>query len=323
MKNYVYVLLLALIVLLIVPSCSQVENPWNKKSDSGDNGGNGGSGDSGDEGDGAVSWAGIRVSSYGMEDAYGDDNFPNVTKMMKFADKMQGNFSGSTGAFIWIVGTVSESNWSCRLEFPLSKEISHVSGIKWDKAESYLTACDKAGYSVWLQVEPGDADLVELATEVMSHYKDHPCVKGFGIDVEWYKPEGTDGEGSPLTATEANKVLKAVRKINPNYTVFVKHWDEDFLPPAKNGFIYVNDSQGFKAWKDNTALENMRNEFSYWAETFAPCPVMFQIGYRADRPIWKTFKDPAKELGQYLADGCSSGNDIGIIWVDFTLNEVL
>ena len=304
MKKRLIVSLLILLSLLFF-SCKQVERPKEKEEDSG------------------VKWAGIRVSSYGMKESYGEDNFPNVSKMMGFAESMESKYGGSTGAYIWIVGTVSEKDWTCNLEFPLSKEIDKVRGRNWDKAESYLAACDKAGYSVWLQVEPGDADLVALATEVMAHYMNHPCVKGFGIDVEWYKPAGTDGEGTPLSSEVANKVLKAVRDINPNYTVFVKHWDEEWLPEAKEGFIYVNDSQGFWDGKGMTALERMREEFSSWAETFAPCPVMFQIGYRADRSIWKSFKDPAKELGQYLADGCNSGNDVGIIWVDFTLSQVL
>lgn len=304
-------LFLLLILLILCVSCTQVERPEKKGEDC------------------TVKWAGIRVSSYGMvkddDNPYAFDEFPGVSDMMSYVKTMNSYYDGSSGALIWLVGTVSERDWTCHLEFPMSKEIDNVWGSKRDKAEEYLTACDKAGYSVWLQVEPGNANLVDLATEVMTHYKNHPCVKGFGIDVEWYKPAGTGGYGTKLSDAEVKKVLKAVRAVNSSYTVFVKHWDEKWLPKAMDGLIYVNDSQGFmrRGMTVQEGLEDMQAEFSDWAETFAPQPVMFQIGYKADRSMWNTYKTPLEELGNFIADGCKSGNDIGIIWVDFTLKDAL
>ncbi|MBO7349434.1 MAG: hypothetical protein J6U27_05725, partial [Spirochaetales bacterium] len=71
------------------------------------------------------------------------------------------------------------------------------------------------------------------------------------------------------------------------------------------------------------SLEQSVQVFSDWAARFAPQPVMFQIGYERDRWLWNTFDNPAKEWGQTIVDGCKTGNDVGIIWVDFTLNEVI
>ena len=276
----------------------------------------------------SAKWAGVRVSEYGMvkdeDNPYAFDEFPGVSDMISFGEKMESCYEGSTGAYVLIVGTVSSSNWTCRLGFKLSKSIDHVSGTKGlDEYESYLTAMDNAGYSVWLQVEPGDADLVELATEVMNHYKSHSCVKGFGIDVEWHEPEGTDGHGTALTNETASAVLAAVKAIDEDYTVFVKHWDTEYLPDKADGLIFVNDSQGFKAKSGKAALERMCDEFSDWASYYAPCPVMFQIGYKADIGIWGDMENPAHDLGTALLESCDSGNDIGIIWVDFTLAEVI
>ena len=271
----------------------------------------------------SAKWAGVRASSYGMYESYG--SYPDVDSMIEFGSKMESCYSGGLGTYILIVGTVDEDTWTCHLGFPLSQKIDKTYGTKVDMYEEYLSAMDAAGYSVWLQVEPGDADLVELATEVMNHYKQHSCVKGFGIDVEWYKPEGTHGYGTKLSEEPetSDSVLAAVKAINSDYTVFVKHWDEEWLPDANNGFIYVNDSQGFRSGKNTTALERMCTEFAYWAEHFSPCPVMFQIGYDADRSnVWGTMDNPAKELGQAIIDECKKRgltNDIGIIWVDFTL----
>jgi hypothetical protein len=90
-----------------------------------------------------------------------------------------------------------------------------------------------------------------------------------------------------------------------------------YLPSKMEGLIYVNDSQQFDS------LEEYQEQFSKWASKYAPQPVMFQIGYNADRPIWSELKNPAKDLGTCIAEACTSGNDIGIIWVDFTLKDVL
>ena len=275
-------------------------------------------------------WAGVRVSSYGMRSSFGKNNFPSETDMAYFGQKMSACYEGSTGAYVIIVGTISEIKddnqnviaGRCSLQFPLSKSITYATGSNNDFYESYLTSLDNAGYSVWLQVEPGDADLVELAKEVMNHYKHHQCVKGFGIDVEWFeyrrKANEEEGDSSKLSNTNAKAVVDAVRTINPEYTVFVKHWDEEWLPEASDGLVFINDSQGFHG-----NLNKMCSEFADWADNFYPCPVMFQIGYNADKDIWGEMENPAKELGEAILEKCTSNNDIGIIWVDFTLKEVI
>ena len=112
-------------------------------------------------------------------------------------------------------------------------------------------------------------------------------------------------------------VLNAVKAVKSDYTLFVKHWNRKWLPSSTEGMIYVNDSQGFHG------LEDMQEEFAKWASRYDPNPVMFQVGYSADEELWSTFSDPAKGLGEFIVSGLETDNDIGIIWVDFTLNEVL
>ena len=286
----------------------------------------------------SAKWAGVRASTYGMIDSFG--RYPDVDTMVDFGVKMESCYPGSIGAYILIVGTIggvredtlnNQDGGYCMVDFPLSKDIEHVIGSDVDMYEDYLTAMDNAGYSVWLQVEPAEADLVELAKEVLNHYKHHPCVKGLGIDVEWYKwrtreVEGKSGKrlrnfGEVLETSEAKKVLKAVQAINKDYTVFVKHWDEDYLPEATTGLIFVNDSQGFRG-----SLSRICSEFAEWAVMYDPCPVMFQIGYEADESIWGSMENPAKDLGEAIIAECENrgtSNDIGIIWVDFTLKEAM
>ena len=324
MKRRIIVLLVILMTALLLSSCDELKDFF---SDGGTSGGGNGQ-------PCTVKWAGVRVSYYGMRSSFRvgkEFTFPSVSDMVGFGQKMSSCYEGSVGTYILIVGTISSEyddegnvvNGKCSLQFPLSKSIKNARGSEDDFYEDYLTAMDNAGQAVWLQVEPGDADLVELAKEVMNHYKHHSCVKGFGIDVEWYEyreKEGADeGDSSKLSDATAKAVVNAVRAINPDYTVFVKHWDEEWLPPKyRDGLIFVNDSQYYDSAADQ------RDDFAAWAEHFAPNPVMFQIGYSADRSkVWGKYANPAKELGKFIVDGCKSGNDVGIIWVDFTLKEAM
>ena len=61
----------------------------------------------------------------------------------------------------------------CKLNFPQPSTDLDTTNIIFshddeDENEEALTAFDKAGFSVWLQIEPGDADLVTLATIVIN-----------------------------------------------------------------------------------------------------------------------------------------------------------
>ena len=262
-----------------------------------------------------VKWAGIRISTYGMRSSFGKDNFPDETAMAGYANKMAGCYEGSKGAYVLIVGELHSDG--CTLYFPVTGNYNYIEGSKTDKYESYLDKCDELGIDVWLQVEPGYGDLVTLADLVMKRYSHHSCVKGFGIDVEWHKPIDGSDEGTPLSTADAKRVLAKVREYNPEYTVFVKHWMQSHLPGKVDGLIYVNDSQQFDS------LQHAFTELSEWASYYAPNPVMFQIGYNADKWIWNTYANPAKQFGQAIVDQCRSGNDVGIIWVDMTLSQVI
>ena len=263
-------------------------------------------------------WAGCRRSSYGFRPYK-----PSVKDFTEYVDTMSSFFKkneteNATGTLIWIVGEVSGKNSiSCRLNFPKPSGVTIPRWLGFSKEdfnEEYLTAFDKAGYDVWLQVESGYVDIEQLATIVMTQYRHHPCVKGFGIDVEWYK-NTTDGEdGTPLDDETAEKIDRAVKKINPAYSVFVKHWDQDFLPPeyrgVNNDMIFVTDSQYF------SSLKEMSEYYTSWAEYYAPNPVFFQIGYEgkknnwkdpdeigSDERLWRTFEKPLQGLGQFILDG--------------------
>ena len=178
-----------------------------------------------------------------------------------------------------------------------------------------MTKFDEEGISVWLQVEPGDNDLVTLAKIVFKQYGHHKCVQGFGIDLEWWYRRD-DGAGKKLSDSDAKKVVDYVRSINPKYTVFAKHWKKDYMPKTyRDGMIFVDDSQDFDSMSD------VKKEFKRWAEAFPDNPVIFQIGYQADEHLWT--KSPV-DLAKAIVDEVTQIHDhVGIMWVDFTMKDAL
>jgi hypothetical protein len=261
-----------------------------------------------------VNYAGMRSSTYGIKP------FPTVDQWEEWADRMEKEYPGSTGSFVWIVGNVigGRTKKSCIVNFPLESPIEGVQGFPIDQNKEFLEMCDRRGYSVYLQVEPGDCDLPALAEATMRQYSKYKSVKGFGIDVEWYFPVGTDGWGTPFTDELAKEIDKRIKKVNKKYNYFVKHWTHEWLPPTyRSDMIFVNDSQMHQS------LESMKKEFDTWSEIYKDNAIFLQIGYETDEHLWGVFDNPLKELGDYLTADMPMEQEIGIIWVDFTLRSVM
>jgi len=262
-------------------------------------------------------WAGFRYSPYGLEESFG--YVPDGNSWDKYIKAMRSNVANNVKtAMILIVGTESKTKY-CDFGFPKpSSGVSSSLNVKFSSTDEYediLKKCDQEGIDVWLQVEAGENDLVDLANIVLDKYGHHSSVKGFGIDCEWwYRNYNSNGHGRPLTDSDAEKVVKAVRAKNPNYTVFAKHWDPKYMPSNyRDGMIFVNDSQEFDD------LDEMKEEFGEWAEKFNGNPVMFQIGYNADKSIWKD--DPMKVVKAIEDEALKYNKQVGVIWVDFTLKK--
>jgi hypothetical protein len=230
---------------------------------------------------------------------------------------MQQKFEGSLPTGIWIVG-VMRGKESMYLEFPSDgKNVKNVIFAEEDKHEPYFDYFDENGIKVFLQVEPANADMIELIDLVLGRYKHHPCVMGFGVDVEWYRVSDNPGTGMKISDELAEQWEKRVKMHNPDYKIFLKHWDYNWMPPKYKGdIVFVDDSQ------ELPSLDAMVDEFNVWADRFFPNPVVFQIGYRSDKKWWEKFNDPPKYLGEKIAEK-TEGQQVGIIWVDFTLKDVI
>ena len=255
-----------------------------------------------------VLFAGARSSEYGIEP------FPAPEGWGKGLATLAGYLPGAQKAAIWIVGTVSEETGAAQLEFPGDgHEYPHVTFAAEDRHEEYLRYFDEHDIQVFLQVEPGLADVPTLIDLVLNRYGQHPSVIGFGVDVEWYKDTRTGG--IPVTNTVAQEWEERVKAHNPAYRLFLKHWLSEKMPPAyREGMMFLDDSQMFDS------LDGMVGEFKAWGKTFAPTPVGFQYGYRSDREWWDALSNPPKEIGQALINEIPNVTDL--YWVDFTAEEI-
>ncbi len=259
-----------------------------------------------------VAWAGVRSSKYGAKP------FPVPGGWERAIGAMAGYFPGATPCGVWVVSTMSRTPRATRLEFPSGgRTYPNIEFDDADRHEPYLADFDRAGIKIFLQVEPANADVATLINLVLDRYGRHPCVVGFGVDVEWNRTADYPKTGLAVDDATARAWEARVKSHNPAYRLFLKHWDEKWMPPAFRGdIVFVDDSQIFPD------LESMVKEFAEkWAPAFAPNLVVFQVGYRSDRPWWSKLPDPPRTIGQAILRRV--GRDIGLIWVDFSMRDVL
>ncbi len=252
-------------------------------------------------------FGGVRASEYGIKP------FPTAEEWTRYSVKIASKFRDFKPAVIWIVG-VAYDNGSCGLNFPSDgKEYPYISFAEKDENEEYLSYFDNLGINVFLQVEPGDADIPTLINLMLKRYGKHPSVVGFGVDIEWYKWSKYE-DGKPVSDEEVKNWVNLILSFNKNYALFLKHWEIEKMPPEfKEHLIFINDSQGF------SSLGEMIDEFQNWGNYFSSSPVAFQIGYEADKNWWQYYYDPAGKIGDEILKNIPNCN--GIYWVDFTLKD--
>jgi Carbohydrate binding domain len=252
-----------------------------------------------------INIAGWRSSSYGYQTAASPNYWINV------ANTMANKFSGTSPGGIWLVGETQDDIQGTILYMsciPSSK--IRCGGV--DISEPYLTAFDKAGLKVILQVEPLNANVITLMNTVMTKYKKHPSVIGFGVDNEWF---GTCVDGCKATASQIISWNNALHAINPNYILMIKHFDEMKLPTGiPTDILIIGDDE------QNGNLNTLVSEHVAMENRFPNNPYGAQIGYPSDKNIWGSMSNPAKTIGTAIQTAV--GKPISVIWVDFSITQV-
>jgi hypothetical protein len=256
--------------------------------------------------------AGFRASR--ILSSYPNSQFPNEDYWTYVGNAMASKFDSTGPAAVWIV-SLYQSAGNTRLNFPSpGGTFPYILFTTSDYNETYLTRFDQEGFKVWLQVEPGAADMDTLISLVMNRYKHHSCVAGFGVDVEWLNTQAYSG-GQHVTDSMAEHWENSLNSIDTNYTLFLKHYSYSWMPALYRGkILFVDDSQGF------TGLTQMKNEYAGWGNHFSSNKVAFQFGYKADSTWWKQYTDPPLAIGNTLRSNIP--NCYGLFWVDFTICQI-
>jgi len=166
---------------------------------------------------------GWRSSEYGYQQEQPPSYWVNV------ANEMSSKFPNSEPSGIWILGT-KQDNEFCYLQFPNpGGTYDYINFSSQDENEEYLDAFDAAEIKVWLQVEPGNADVETLIDLVFNQYKHHSSVIGFGVDVEWLE-NTRSRNGRAVTNAEAQAWLNKIKSYDSNYKLFLKHWETNKMP---------------------------------------------------------------------------------------------
>ncbi|MGF1674283.1 MAG: hypothetical protein ACFCUV_11450 [Rivularia sp. (in: cyanobacteria)] len=266
-----------------------------------------------------IKWTGVRSSPYGIEP------FPQPEYWDKAMKTMTGYFSGSTPVAVWGIGEIifDDTNSGMKMGFPnpagkYNDDNGKIRFSEEDNYEKYFSYFDSQGIQVFLQVESGFADIGLLIDATFQQYGHHPSIIGFGVDVEWYRSKCDGCKNEPVTDELAKVWEEKVKSYNHSYQLFLKHYNKFQLPPTYRGdIIFIDDTQKFSSY------EEFLNEMIDFADYFGTNSVMFQIGYKSDKPWWEQLPQPIpQKIGQDLAQK-SSNRDVGVIWVDFTLKEII
>lgn len=230
-------------------------------------------------------------------------------------DSMSRSFTRPAAqAGIWIL-SFYVSNGNISVQFPSNgNAYPYMSFASTDYNEPFLNYFDAHGLKVWLQVEPGAANMDTLINLVFRRYGHHPCVIGFGVDVEWLDTHLVPG-GRQVTNAEAQRWESNVRSFDTTYALFLKHYTTNRMPPSYRGnILFVDDSQ------QHGSFNSFVNEFRNWGNFFATNKVAFQFGYAADSTWWRTLPNPPQAIGNALL--AAMNNVGGLFWVDFTITRV-
>ncbi len=196
--------------------------------------------------------------------------------------------------------------------------------------EDYLDYFDDHGVKVLLQTEPYEESVLGHITEGMDDHSDHPCVIGYGVDIEWYYPEENDGLGRKVTDRDAQQWRARVQQYGSQYILMLKHFFPPWPPPTeRRDILFLDDSQQFPSFdrfiNETDPTTDWNIGYRVWGASFTPAMSGMQYGYDdadggpSDKRWWIKLDDPQKEIG----DSClsASPNTKFLYWVDFTSQD--
>ncbi len=264
-------------------------------------------------------FVGLRRSEYGFKEKRQDDAWW-AARSREFARRVSGRRK-ATPVVIQIV-SIYIDNGTTRFGFERpanykgsTKKMEFRPGrVDHHRA---LSIYEKMGVKAIIQIEPGNADVAACLEVAQAALGRSRSIIGFGVDAEWhFKKDYRAHAGRPITDAAAEKWVDKVVTFDPDYTLFLKHWRPDHMPPRFRHarLWFLSDSQRFDA----------RHQFIYdfktWADAFRGGYVGYQFGYESDRRWWGKLENPPIDISHEILKKIP--NTRYLFWVDFTADEI-
>src|SRR5882672_7361883 len=159
-------------------------------------------------------------------------------KMAQAIFNVNNRFQGSTPWATMAVGVVPDAA-------PVAAEAQ----------EQFLRRMDELGVDIFIEIYPRKTN--DVLTEIdtwLGKFKQHSCVKGFGVDLEYCQR---------VDDAAAQAWDQKVKAHHPRYRMFLKHWQQGYLPPSyRSDIIFINTGS-------EAPVEALNTGFSQWAAHFA------------------------------------------------------
>lgn len=240
---------------------------------------------------------------------YGIRPFPSAEEWGEYIEIVNKRSDKKSGeAILWLVGTYYREG--VKFNFPGTLASQNITFSNFDFNEKYLTYFKKNNIDVFLMIEPGSADLVELTGLVLEQYGQKNQISGLAFDLEWYERE------EKLSSSDIEEILILMGSYNKKYSLIIKHWNiNGFEKYDDERLVYMQSIEGLSDMLDI----NKRHKF--WSRTLYPNRVGVEVGFDSDKEIWAPLEDP---IGFYFQEFYqTTGIKTSMFWNEQTLKEII
>lgn len=240
---------------------------------------------------------------------YGITPFPSTEEWSEYLEVINKSSDKRSGeAILWLVGTYYREG--VKFNFPGDLASQNITFSNFDFNEKYLTYFNKNNIDVFLMIEPGSADIVELIRLVLEQYGKKNLITGVALDLEWYETE------DKLPASVIEEVLNLMGSYNKNYSLLIKHWNiNGFEKYDDERLIYIQSIEGL------TNIPDINKRHKFWSRALYPNRVGVEVGFDSDREVWDPLTDP---IGSYYSEFYqATGIKTSMFWNEQTLKEII
>ncbi len=236
----------------------------------------------------------------------GINPFPQNSEWLKFIDTLNSRVNKQlNNSILWLVA--SYSSRGVKLNFKSKGQNIYINS-EYDYNEDFFDYISSRKLDVFLLLEPGDADSINLLKMVMEKYGAHNFIKGVCIDFEWTK--------SFIDAEVINNLLEVISSYGDDKIIILKHWNidsiENLISPK---LVYLQNCENIKS------IDELKSRHILWSRKYYPNKVGVEVGFETDRAFWSSFKNPIYTIYDELYS--INKTNLFYYWNESTLRDVL